>query len=320
MYLEDIPQLSIGLSILACRGEEESVLVVIKAGFLFAVSILVAALRIKSVKSIPEHLLDKKKNCVVVVYIGHSIVMGVSFVMFYGASKNIEIIREAEHHIDQNQRFFTNVGIYCDTSDLSFPFDDSDNEKWMKLFDIDDIINHGEITTEVTTNGNLTRIQNFYVGMNRNASATCYRLQESNEIYFTDAVNCSILSGTKFHYHFKYLQPNNRLPFGDIQYNAQKTSIGSCDKIAFVKTVSHLRYFRANDTDTKTGHLYSAFVENVNVCKLYGTKNLVDIQSKVWRTGVELDRFTVIKPHGCENTGSSSPHINRDITVPCLIQ
>ena len=147
-------------------------------------------------------------------------------------------------HADKS--FHDDVGVFVDTRHIPFH---SGNQTWIQLFDLDAILSHRNITSRVITGPNHVWIQTFYGGMQRNDSDICYRRNETYDMYYTKATNCTLKNGTVFHYLFKYLLPCKRHPFGDIQYNVRETPADSCDNSP-LSLVPYLRYFQGNTTET----------------------------------------------------------------------
>ena len=218
---------------------------------------------------------------------------------------------------ENNERFFSNVGIYGDASGFQVPFQQAGNMTWIKFFDINEIRSFGEITTRITIDTSLLRIQNFYTSsrVQRNATNACYRLVGTDDIMVIKETSCAQLNGTRFHFHFKYLPPSKRHLLGDIEYNFRKTPTGVCENIA-LSPLPNLRYFHANSSDNVQGHLHGPMWNY----KFYNVEtDLIDIND-VWRTGaIEEDGLfgSLKRNYQCDNTGSVSPHYNPDIPVPC---
>ena len=130
-------------------------------------------------------------------------------------------------------------------------------------------------------------------------------------------MNYTVLRGTTFHYHFKYLPPSKHHRYGDIQYNVKKASSGACALISMTN-IPTLRYFRANYTYNETELSHVALTNSESQLPFYSAgDNLVDIK-KVWQTGV-VNPQQKSNPGKCQTTGSVSPHFNPDIEIPCHV-
>ena len=308
MYFEDIPQLTISFVTLLCRGANEGLheLAIAKAIFissaLFVNSLLTEGER-KKVDEVPE---NKEIKCRTLNLLG-SVVIG-SVILFLSVVKLIGF-RSHGPHDDISTRYFSNIGIYSDTTRIPLK-GEFGTVSWMKYFDLNDIVSCREITTQVTIDPSHIRIHTFYSGMCGNTTDICYVLSDANHTYFTNASDCMVSNGTMLHYIFKYLSPSKRHPFGNVQYNVRRTSIGSCEDIGY-KSVQHLKYYGAKDTQNATGHLRVLSFEKERQYRFYSAEeDLVDINN-IWRTGIERLR--------CETTGSVSPQLNTDISVPCVV-
>ena len=218
---------------------------------------------------------------------------------------------------ENNERFFSNVGIYGDASGFQLPFEQAGNMTWIKFFDINEIRSFGEITIRITIDTSLLQIQNFYTlsRVQRNATNACYRLEGTGDFMIIKETFCAQLNGTRFHFHFKYLPSSKRHLLGDIEYNFRKTPTDVCENIAF-SPLPNLRYFRANSSDNVQGHLHGPIWNY----KFYNVDtDLIDINN-VWRTGaIEEDGLfgSLKRNYQCDKTGSLYPHYNPDICVPC---
>ena len=334
LFFEDIPQLMIGIIITICRGKTEAKLAVkLKVVIILVASIITLVLScIRIIKIYKKYTIVR-----ITFYSIHFFGMfATCLIAYYSLLESISIFANENAY----DLFHYNVGIFVDTRHIPFH---SGNKTWLQLFDLDDILGHGEITSRITTDPNHLRIQNYYDGMQKNNSDICYRLNGSCDmnVYFTKVTDCSLSNGTAFHYRFKYIPPSKRHPYGDIQYNLRKTNIVSCDYIP----LSHdprLMYFQGNATEhlnnfvrkneSDDNYSYNEIditcTNNVTVHVLvnetmntdfdyvkytfYSAENdLTDIRH-VWDTGLSTSL-----PSKCNTTGSISPHFNPDIPVPC---
>ena len=202
--------------------------------------------------------------------------------------------------------------------DLPSPFDELGYITWIKMFDVNDILNQNFFTIQVTTDQNYIRLQHFYSDVRRNETDRCYMFNRNgtaNDIAIKKSMNFTALRGTTFHYHFKYLPPSKHYWYDDIQYNVKKAPMGVCEFISF-RNIPKLRYFRANSTYNETGQSHNALTHSESQLPFYNSgDNLVDIK-KVWQTGV-VNPQQKSNPGKCQTTGSVSPHFNPDIKIPC---
>ena len=243
--------------------------------------------------------------------------------------RRLEYVYES-YETYSNRMYFTDVGIFLHTGDLPYPKDEFGETEWIKLFSINEIHNYSEIhvTTEVETNLGHIRIRKFYTKLHMSASDICYQNGMNKTYYeFSKVADCSFTTGTKFHYHFKYLSRSARHVRGDIEYNVRKTRIYSCNSIA-VRRLPNLKYFKekyADFNDDETKHFYGDSSGNETTYKFFPEWYLKDIKD-AWRTRIDpLEQFLydinlqLVEPYYCEFTGSIGPHFNPDIPVPCQI-
>ena len=299
MYLEDIPQLMIGFIIILCRGNTEVLLaLVLKVGIILVASMVTVFLSCgrchekQNIKTF-SHLF----GTVVVLLIAINTFSTLVMVMI-DLPVHLAFYVLAAGSDTRFMSYMDNVSIYVDTDHLPFH---SSNITWIHLFDIDDILRHGEITSRVTTDPNHMLIQTFYDGMQKNDSDICYRGNETNFKYFVKSTSCILTNGSTLHYHFIYLPPSKRHPFGDIQYNAEKTRVDICDNIPLLQP-------------PRFGYFYSSAKEHL---RSFDQDDLMNIRN-VWNTRVN-SIFDFVKPYKCDTTGSISPHFNPDIQVPCRL-
>ena len=331
LYLENIPQLIIGFVILLCRGEEEVLFPVIKAAFFLIIS--TAAYFLSSADCVTVTSLRACKcnaNCCfeLFFFIGTLFTMMSSGLVLACCLFFLVYDTGSEY---QQFMYFLNVGIYVETSNLQFAFNDSRNSTWMKLLNINDILHddkQADLTMRISTDIDHVRVQIFYHGSNRNASDICYHRQTANDAYLTKANECSLSDGNAFHYRFKYLPRSKRYAWGDIQYNVEKTSSNSCDKIPLLQA-PYLKYFQLQDMYFPNEHLRKTGTswpyQNVTVFswsnkfRFFNAENdLIDIRN-VWKTDIDATELDFFKPHKCENSGSISPHLSPDISILCRL-
>ena len=248
VFLEDIPQFMIGFVIVGCTGENffllffKSVFIIFGSYFVLLLMVVVVYRKKPecSFRSImcPEHSDDRKtKKCGGLYIGGLFIVVVLSFAMFL-------FIPLSQGPRDDS---LDTVGIYVSTVDLELTNDYSEN--WIFVFDVNDIKTHGEILTKLTTNQRYIRIQNFFTRYG-NDTDTCYRLIPANDTMFERYFNCSLVNGTEVYFHFKYIPPSRSHLWGNIQYNARKTSNGTCCNET--SEYRHVKYFNGSRYETET--------------------------------------------------------------------
>ena len=182
-----------------------------------------------------------------------------------------------------------------------------DARSWIKIVEVDDIVKNGEMNTKVTWNESYLRIQNSNT---RNVIDKCYRREETGGFHFTQLANCTIvITGTKLHYHFKYIAPSGRYFLGDIQYNVLVTPIDSCKNVSS-QLLPDLRYFQANVSQTRSRHHIGLLYDIGNEFKFYSAEDLEDIN--------KIHAF-ISQNTSCFNRGRVSPHFNTEISVPCSL-
>ena len=346
MWLEDIPQLILGIVIAKCNREAFSVITFTKATIIIVWNFYTFHKLIPSTCSECIDTLDKWKcitmtdtegrqcrlerttGCFILIFLGLTTMAAAidSLVPDLDLKHNKKDLRKDEfdsHQSDfdlsdtpmntgRKEKYFFKVGIYSDVIDHQIQATTVGSMKWMKFFDVNEIITHGEITTRVTTNINYTLIQNFYTRplVHINASYSCYNINRSysDSMYFTKASFCPSLNGTTFHYQFQYQPPSWRYTLGDIRFNLVKHLEGSCHPVA-LENVPKVRYFRAKSSQNATGHFnFLGRLKNESQYTFYSKPDdLVDIV-KLW----QKDRS-----NACDSAGSISPHFNKDISVPC---
>ena len=327
VYLEDIPQLNIGLFIVLCAGEY-GVLLTTKAIMLCSVVGLMGlvvyptdsgSLSLRSIMR-PKLSDNKERKCSGFFRLGVLVVCILNVVVCFSVAFN-----------DTPKGLLDNVGIYGDTSEFELSQNYLKDSTWMYFFSVKDMKRHGEVMSKITTDPSHIRIQNFFT--NGNDTDTCYRLigtNATNDAVFREESNCSILHGTELYYRFKYLPPSRRHRLGDIQYNVRKSSTGSCHNATFQQ--SQLRYLRGK----ANGHL-----------EWSNRKNNTAILNMLWKDFVKQGNLTYNKYraslarqlslnryrfHSAESLSDvrhewgkaschksdGSPHFNQDISVPCL--
>ena len=340
VLLEDIPQLSIGLYLLQCRGQTINPVAHVKAYFLLIGSLFYIAFTLYTAYTrcddVVGILLKGAVLCLCIVITSISILIIMSTGSYQNTklrvlnSPNASSSAFDPFSILQNEGkrdlYFARVGIYGDTCDLNLPVGYSGNtagsQTWMKFFEIYDIMKHGEITINIITDANQIRVQILNSEIPGNGLDKCYRLNKrvEDDVCFTEASHCVFSNGTKWHYRFKYIQPSMRYLIGDIQYNVRKIQNGSCDDIT-LQSVPHLKYFRAKWNTNLTGYLYGPIsLNNMYIYTTHSTKgDLIEID-EVWRTGISeegwsYDAYAWKRPR-CA-TGGVTPHFNPDINMPC---
>ena len=287
MFLEDIPQMVIGLLILYTRESEEGVISLIKGIIIFCGTVVHMFSFLLS-NNIGDRMDDKKNHCVGVRAIGIGLILNLAIILFVFNVGSFGL----------NPQYFSNVAIYCGTSDPEFPFDNFESMSWMKFFDINDIQTHGDITAEVRMNMSDLRVTLFYNEDHRKGIDLDKRLVRTYNIGPTEPIDCTLFSGSRFHFRFIYLPPSTRHILGDIQYNVRKTPIYSCDNMV-LQRVPPIKYFQTNATRT----------ENETDQSIYSLEeNLISIDM-VWKLGIGNLSYR----------GSGSPHFNPDIAVLCFI-
>ena len=167
LYFEDIPQLIIGIIIIGCRGNQEGAIAIVKAVFVFlalCAAMFISQSNMLNMTSESKTDKNKKNNCVWFTYVGTIFAAIIALVTFIFTSN------------PQNtyEQFFSKVGIYGHISDLLSPFDELGNITWIKMFDINDILNQNFFTIQVTTYPNYIRLQNFYSDVRRTETDRCY--------------------------------------------------------------------------------------------------------------------------------------------------
>ena len=341
IWLEDIPQITINCVILACREEAISVFQISKA----SVVILGAVVRmligiVRACRRDQSTNMKKLKQCNTfkgIMFTGFILMVCGSVAVFMFAQSSFAKDGRFEFKTPRNiwdgeyndERYFDRVGVYVNMGFL----DDNTRPKhpshshWMKLFNIHDIHHENEeIVVNVTFESELRqnfRIQTTFNALSQNASAECYRVNQTSWEVFGDQ-NCSDFTQQDVAietivFKFRYVKPRNHLILGDIQYNVRGSVNGSCgpssrlriiptdmkaDKVVSPVYQIVLRYFQAQKTYRNEGHLIGS--QNSHVMFYSSKRHLVDIND-VWKTGFL----------GCENTGSVSPHLNTNIPVTC---
>ena len=331
LMLEDIPQLSIGLYILLCRGQTINSIARVKAGFLLFGSVLYL---VYTTLTMTEHMYHEDRLGAGLKYLVLNLCLGtmaISVVILlstttssFSAFDPFDILKNET----KRDQYFSRVAIYVRTDDLQT--DDLKNTtNWMKLFEVYDILGNDEISVQIMTDPSHVRVQTFYGPFQKNDTDICYRVNGTfeDEIFFTEASDCSLLNGTTWYYRFKYIQPSMQYLLGDIQYNVRKTATGSCENIA-IDYIPDLKYFRAVRNVNLTGPLYGPvpisryeweWDANFSSRKLIQVFYLNKGGYIVYSRGRLSDIKYVWKPpFNCVNV-EFSPHLNPDITVPCQL-
>ena len=321
--LEDIPQLIIGFFIIYCTGESISLLKMkayfLSFGLYCGMTIMVSPMLAKypacNIKEEPDE--QNTKKCRGLIVIGLSVLCllyGVQAFLVQGATQDP----------------LDNVGVYYYTGNFKITNGDSENSTWIYFFDVNDIKSHGEITTKVTRNLTYLRIQNIYTRYG-NDTDICYRFKTTNEAVRVEPFHCSVLNGTEYYYHFKYLPPSRRHRLGDIQYNARNASNGDCGNATFFH--GHLRYFRgytgqnsassamANDSQVTWNRLLNQCSQATYLRRLYRFDEYRDRFYRGYHNYRLLsseDLFDVTKEWKevyC-HASDAYPHFNPNIPVP----
>ena len=179
VLLEDIPQLSIGLYILRCRGQTINPVAQVKASFLLIGSLLYIALTLYSMSKLSEVAEDDVGmilKCAVFVLCFVIMLLSIFIIDFTGRNQNTKRHFSRSYQstssafdpfsilTNEGKRdlYFARVGIYGDAGDLDIPVGYSDNttgsQTWMKFFEIYDIMKHGELAVHITTDPNQIRL------------------------------------------------------------------------------------------------------------------------------------------------------------------
>ena len=339
--LEDIPQLALGFYILKCRGQMINSLARVKAVFLLvgsalyllctSITLVVKLSNNDGIGSFLKFVLFLL--CAGITSLSICILWSTSGEIGYAAFDPFDILKNKT----KRDIYFSRVGIYINTGGLQID-DLSNRTKWIKFFEINDILGNDDISVQIITDPVHVRLKTMYGRIQKNDTDICYRVNGTfeDEILFTEAADCALSNGTTWYYRFKYIHPSMRHLLGDIQYNVRKTETGSCDNIAGDR-IPDLKYFRVLWNQNLIGHLYgptshyslewnsnSSLWERVylyqKAYKWYYAWALGDIEY-VWRTGsLEHERRNdeSKKRPRCVNT-NVSPHPNLGITVPCYL-
>ena len=357
ILLEDIPQLSIGLYILNCRGQTINPVALVTASFFLIGSLLYMAFTLYSVTKLLDDAVGLRLKYAVFILCNVIMILSLYTIMFTRSNQNTKLDFSNSSKLSplafdpfsiltnegKRDLYFARVGIYGDTGDFDllagYSGNTTGNKTWMKFFEIYDIMTNGEVAIHITTDMNQIRVQIVNSDIRGNGSDICYRVNKTVEtgLYFTDAADCALSNGATWHYRFKYKPPSMRYLLGDIQYNVRKTQNGSCDDT--LQSVPNLKYFREKGNTNLTGHLYGPIsryerlwdsnskvwkrYQYENMFTMYSTgENLVDMD-EVWRTGISEEGWSydayAWKRTRCVNTGGVSPHFNPDINVPCYL-
>ena len=226
MFLEDIPQLVIAVSILYCR-REKSIWTVIKAAILMVSSCIAFKRMYNELKPVICKLVLITKKVLAVGHIAVAFFSAVTLLISL-ASWSFEItdnetwrnLTEGERIQKEYPKYFSNVSIYADTDDFQVPGHDLRSKAWIKFVEINYILKHGEIKTEITSDLHYLKIRTFFDGYDTNI---CYHLNKTrSDISLRKTTNCALFNGTTFHFYFKYMPPNSRYHFGDIEFTYEK--------------------------------------------------------------------------------------------------
>lgn len=341
LWVEDIPQLIIGVRIAFCREEAVSLFQVIKASALLygiAVRITLLSLRYFSKKGIDalQGLRKGWKYAVKFLFLS-----GMAFIMIGSLAVFILTLfeREPNENIRFNHpksmfeeeyneaRYFDNVSIFFNHPifDVNM-YNETKRVHFMRLLSIYEIRSKKSALFKISYD-EMTRTKFVIWQEDKNRhlkAAACYRINPLRGTVTYQQHNCEhFLSNDQevsFIFKFKFIPssiPERR--FGDIQYNVLMNELGTCHgpdvdivtKIENHKGEGHyksavIHYYRHKAGAGQKLHL---IVGDNNVARFYMyDEDLTDITS-VWRTGFSF----------CKSTGNLAPDIRKDIKVECNV-
>jgi hypothetical protein len=341
LWIEDIPQLVLGVRIALCREEAISLFQVIKAAVLLygiVVRIALLSLRYFRKRGIDalQGLRRGWKHAVKFLFL-----FGMTIILLGSVSIFLLTLfeREPNENIRFNHpktmfeeeyneaRYFDNVSIYFNHPMFGIgSHNETKRMYFIRLLSIYEMRSKNSAVFKISYD-ELTKT-NFAIWQeDKSGQLTpneCYRLNPLGGSLPYDLQNCQHFpqnnhtSSFIFKFHFiKESIPEQR--FGDIHYNMRINEQGACHgpennivtKIERHRGASHysqavIHYYRTRTGVSEDHHL---IVGEDDRARLYKSgEDLIDITS-VWRTGFSF----------CKSTGSLAPDISRDIKVDCNV-
>ncbi|XP_053375524.1 uncharacterized protein LOC128547303 [Mercenaria mercenaria] len=343
VWIEDVPQITINVVIVACREEAISYFQLVKASVIIigaVIRIIVSLIRYCNKKA--RHDLqcakvnpESRRHVVyrVFIMIGLIITLGgaITIFMFTQSERNPDgsLNFKVPHSVIEgeydDQKYFHNVSIYF--SHKLFDWDTTskvspENLNLVRLFRINDIRREKvdrTIKVQYDQQTGPTKIIIWERDIHGTMKAKeCFQMDKTNQ-KLTIGPNCASFISPKVNQYvlkFRYIKPSiPRLIFGDIKYNIKvQVSPATCKTPEFAinndikdhsdnRKVAALHYYRTKGDSTETNHIVH---KSATEGTFYHSADLEDIID-VWKTGFAY----------CKSSGSLAPHLDNFIDVSC---
>ncbi|XP_052819615.1 uncharacterized protein LOC128245474 isoform X2 [Mya arenaria] len=344
IWIEDVPQITINVLIVACREEAISYFQLVKASIIIigaVIRVLISLIRYCG-KTARRDVKCARLNKYSRYHVVYRFFIMIGLILTLGGAVTIFMFTQSERHPDgrldfktphsilegkyDDEKYFKNVSIYFSHPSLQEGQASSSPEdvNFIRLLKINEIRkSETDQTVKIFVNKN-ENSTDFSVIVGPNAKTECFKFWHSSgkvdSEFLTTNITCAeSLSSPdeQWTFIFHYKKPSApRLIFGDIKYNIKtNTSMSQCGEPQFeINTMTTrqskttktaaLRYFRTKGATPETDHILVASPDKGT--RFYRTKDLVNI-ADVWRTGFAL----------CKSSGSMAPNRDTSISVPC---
>ncbi|XP_048757065.1 uncharacterized protein LOC125667559 [Ostrea edulis] len=349
IWLEDIPQITISLVILACREEAISIFQLGKASVVILGALIrlfigiVWACRRRSeevaciIRNKGKNVDCKKQKHPVVrffMFLGLTLLVFGSCLIFLFTQttwKHTGFLKFNEPHslfegefIDEH--YFQRVGVYGNIGFLDNRKNMPSEDHWVRLFEIHDLRHeYNSINILLEFSNDRKFLQVTRIIPNYNKTTACFNIEMNGNFTVLSDPSCSGASSmtTKTHkiiFKFQYVSPTSHRILGDITYNVKGTVNKSCEQ----GSVS---------TDPSTGNSYIMVGNFTTALRYYQVKE--DYQYNNYMitdnsTSSHLLQFYSPQRHleditsvwrtgflGCKYSGSVSPHQDSGLSTDC---
>ncbi|XP_045172746.2 uncharacterized protein LOC123534525 [Mercenaria mercenaria] len=336
VWIEDVPQITINVYLVACREEAISYFQLVKASMILICTIIkfVIYLTLFCRKRSQKHNTSTSLVvCRVIMMIGLLITFAGAVVVFCFAQHERD--RDGKLHFKTPQsifegkyddaKYFNNVSIYF--SHKLFDWNEratspAEKRNLLRLFTIDDIRQENVDRTIKIQYDHVTGPSKVVIIESDESES-----MRVNECFQMDRTGINIITGSnctayitssinEFVFKFRYIKPYSpKLIFGDIRYNikVKYSSVAQCKFPDFILSnnisdqsngkEAALHYYRTMSSHDETNHVIHTSATDGT---FYHSGSMEDI-SDVWKTGFAH----------CKSTGSLAPHHDVSIDVPC---
>ncbi|XP_045170841.2 uncharacterized protein LOC123533264 [Mercenaria mercenaria] len=343
IWIEDVPQITINVVIIACREEAISYFQLVKASVLIAgaiIRVLFSLILYCSNKAIRDIKRVKKNHESRSRVFNRALIM-TGLIITLGGAAMVFLFTQYERNPDgtinfkvpnsyvegeyDDAKYFNNVSIYFSHELFDWNTTASryaEHRNLFRLFKINEIRQEKVDRMIIIQYDELTGPTKFVIkesDMSGNVRVNeCFQMDRTGK-NVTIGSNCTAyiaLSINEFVFKFRYIKPYvPKLIFGDIKYNikVKYNSASTCKSPDYVisnsikdqsnKRVASLHYYRTKGSLDETNHVIHTSATHGT---FYHSRSLQDIRD-VWKTGFAH----------CKSTGSLAPHHDDSIDVQC---